>query len=423
VDQNSRDYGADHYVEPSASFGAKLREMNGPYKAQNPLLVGTLYTIDAIARLLPKRQYGIGENRPLRVLVANWAHLGDVVTILPLLKFLERHPRVRELGVLIGAWSRPVLESSDIAARIHVIDHWALDRSNKPLSRKIVRYLARRASLVDELGRCRYDMSIDTYSLFPSSHGIMRSASIPRRVGFTSGGLGPCLTNPFEWIPDERPLLEHQIKLLKPLLGEACPECLPASYPGFKSAAPAHLLQFGGRPYVVIHMGPQNIKGWVPEKWISLAKALKDQGYELVTTGGLGREMAVARVLSDKIPVRDLTGRLSWEQFVASVANAAAVVTIDTVAGHIAACFGVPVVTLTSGRTRLNLWRPNSSSAIALMHSVDCAPCHRTNGCSAMACLKLIDVGDVLSALQEVMKLRRNGASGSTLPDRPSNST
>ena len=127
--------------------------MTGPYNARNPLLVGALYTADALACLLPKRHRMIEEDRPLRVLVANWGHLGDVVTILPLLKFLEHHPQVQELGVLIGSWSRSVLKSSDIAARIHVIDHWDLDRSNKSKSRKITQYLLRRISLVHELSR------------------------------------------------------------------------------------------------------------------------------------------------------------------------------------------------------------------------------------------------------------------------------
>ena len=66
------------------------------------------------------------------------------MTILPLLKFLEYHPRFQHLGVLIGSWSRPVLEASDIAARIHLIDHWALDRSDRTKWRKITRYLAQR---------------------------------------------------------------------------------------------------------------------------------------------------------------------------------------------------------------------------------------------------------------------------------------
>ena len=54
--------------------------------------------------------------------------------------------------------------------------------------------------------------------------------------------------------------------------------------------------------------------------------------------------MDAARILSEKIKIKDLTGRLSWRQFVATVANATAVVTIDSVAGHVAACFSVPTV-------------------------------------------------------------------------------
>ena len=203
VDQNSRNCEVDHNVASGATFGKRLREMTGPYRARNPLLIGILYAIDAVARLLPKRRKKIDEDRPLRILVANWGHLGDVVTILPLLKFLEGHPRVEGIGVLIGSGSRPILETTDIAARIHVIDHWALDRSRRSIARKVAQYFMRRASLVNELSRCRYDMSIDTYASFPSTHGITWSAYIPRRVGFRSGGLGACLTDPFDWIPND----------------------------------------------------------------------------------------------------------------------------------------------------------------------------------------------------------------------------
>jgi ADP-heptose:LPS heptosyltransferase/glycosyltransferase involved in cell wall biosynthesis len=410
---NSRTSKDHREVGSNASYGKKRREMTGPYRARNPLLVGPLYTLDALACLLPKRRKEIKEDRPLRVLVADWGHLGDVVTILPLLKFLESHPRVEKLGVLIGSWSQSVMKSSDIAARIHTIDHWALDRSTKSTFRKMVRYLAQRASLVHELNQCQYDISIDAFASFPSSHSITWGASIPRRVGFKSGGLGPCLTDPFNWIPDDRFMLEQQLKLLKPLLGECYPASLTASYPGFNSAAPESLLGVGGRPYIVIHMGPQNARAWLPEKWISLAIALKGQGYELVATGGPGGEMEAARALNEKVRIKDLTGRLTWEEFVATVAGATAVVTIDSVAGHVAACFGVPTIVLVAGRQRLTLWRPNNSNAIALTHSVACAPCHRTKGCAAMACIRLIDVNTVISSLQRVIKLKDNDRSKS----------
>ena len=143
------------------------------------------------------------------------------------------------------------------------------------------------------------------------------------------------------------------------------PNICPHLIPEFEPAPLEDLLGTVDRPYIVLHMGPSNIRGWVPEKWLLLAAALKDQGYDLVVTGGAGEEMEAARILSEKIKVRDLTGRLSWQQFVATVANATAVVTIDSVAGHVAACFSVPTVVLTAGRQRISLWRPNNSNAIA----------------------------------------------------------
>ena len=402
--------------ESKPSFDTKLREMTGPYNARNPLLVGALYAMDVVASLLPKRQQEIGEDRPLRVLVANWGHLGDVLTILPLLKYLEHHPQVGELGLLIGSWSRSLVESSDITARIHIADHWALDRSDKSTSRKVLDYFLQRTSVIKELRECQYDMSIDTFSSFPSTHAITWGAAISRRVGFTSSGFGRSLTDPFDWIPNDQILLDHQLKLLKPLLGSSYPQSLPASYPGFVSASPERVLSPGRRPYIVIHMGPQDFKGWNPEKWISLARTLQGQGYDLIATGGPGREMDAARSLSEKISVRNLTGQLSWAQFVTTVANANAVITVDSVTGHVAACFGVPAVVLTTGRTRLSLWRPNNANIVELSHSVGCAPCHRTRGCAAMACVRRISVEDVLSSLQQAMESER---SGFTMPSKP----
>ena len=58
---------------------------------------------------------------------------------------------------------------------------------------------------------------------------------------------------------------------------------------------PEDLLGVGTGPYIVIHMGPQSLKGWVPEKWVLLAATLKERGYDLVATGGAGSEMEVAR--------------------------------------------------------------------------------------------------------------------------------
>jgi ADP-heptose:LPS heptosyltransferase/glycosyltransferase involved in cell wall biosynthesis len=405
-------------VGSGARFAEQLREMTGPYRARNPLLVGSLYALDSVARVLPRRQGKIAERGPLRVLVANWGHLGDVVTILPLLKFLEQHPRVEQLGVLIGSGSLPVLEASDIIAKIHVVDHWALNRSNQSTTRKIVRYHARRASLIDEIKASRYDMSIDTFATFPSTHGITWSASIPRRVGFVSGGLGALLTDAFRWVPDDKFMLDHQLELLEPILTDTSPQSLPASYPGFEGTIPAEVLGLGSVPYIVIHMGPASFRSWVWEKWVEVAETLAREGYGLVATGGTGSETEAARALQKRVSLLNLTGRLSWKQFVATVAKAAAVVTIDSVTGHVAASFGVPAVILAAGRQRLDLWRPKRPNIIMLTHTVGCAPCNRTRGCAAMACVRLIEVEEVLSSLRHVMKLSRTITSEQFMPIR-----
>lgn len=90
------------------------------------------------------------------------------------------------------------------------------------------------------------------------------------------------------------------------------------------------------------------------------------------------------------------------------------ILTIDFVAGHVAACFGVPAVVLAAGRQPIGLWRPNDPKAVMLTHQVAYAPCHRSRGCAAMACIKRLDVEDVLSSLQQVIKLPPSGLTGST---------
>jgi ADP-heptose:LPS heptosyltransferase/glycosyltransferase involved in cell wall biosynthesis len=390
----------------AASFGQKRREMTGAYNARNTLLVASLWGIDLFARLLPKVSGTTFEknNKQLRVLVANWGHLGDVVTILPLLNYLKHHPQIKQLGVLVGSGSRVVLESSDVGAQLHIIDHWALKRTRSSTIRKMIDYFVQRSAAIAEINRFQYDISIDTFSSFPSTHWITRSALIPRRIGFKSGGLGPLLTDAFNWIPSDESILDHQLKLLEPILGAEAPKHLSACYPGFNVALPAQMGEAAQRPYVVIHMGLQDFKGWPAEKWILLAKRLVNEGYDLVVTGAAGREAEVARDLARGVPVHDLSGQLSWAQFVSVVARAAAVVTIDSVTGHLAACFNTPVAVITTGRTRLSLWRPNSSTSEMLMQAVSCAPCNRTRGCEAMACVRQIAVEDVITSLEKLMR-------------------
>jgi ADP-heptose:LPS heptosyltransferase len=223
--------------------------------------------------------------------------------------------------------------------------------------------------------------------------------------------MGSLLTHPHAWVPDDRLMLDHQLELLNSLPELSAPKSLSACYPGIAAKG---AVGSAGRTYIVLHMGPPNIRGWIPEKWTELASALTKRGYRLVTTGTSGEEAKAAKQLNATVPLQDLTGRLNWEEFVNTIAGAQAVVTIDSIAGHVAACFEVPTVVLTAGRQRFGLWRPNQPRAVVVTHPVGCAPCHRSNGCDAMACVRLIDVADVLSGLEKA--ITKGGAVISSAP-------
>jgi ADP-heptose:LPS heptosyltransferase len=387
-----------------AAYAEPLREMTGPYRARSGPLVAALRLLDAAGRAAPRRAATPPTDRPLRVLVANGGHLGDIVSLLPLLRRLDRHPRVGELGLLVGRWGVGVLQATDLSARIHVLDHWALDRGPGGRIGKAGRYLGQAATMPGVLAQHRYDVSIDTFSTFPTTHVLTWRAGIPMRIGFDSGGGGGWLTHPVAWRAEEAPVAQQQLALLRPLFGAAAPSALPAVYPGYRPAALPPDLGISGSGHVILHMGSGAAsRDWDTEHWIWLARQLRAAGLEVAATGAPGREAEAAADVAERAGIVSLAGRLDWPQFVTVVAQSAAVVAVDTVIGHLAACFQAPTVVLTAGRQRLAYWRPNNPRAVQLTHPVACQPCFRTDGCEAMACVRRIEAGTVLDTLRRLL--------------------
>lgn len=107
----------------------------------------------------------------------------------------------------------------------------------------------------------------------------------------------------------------------------------------------------GERPAVagagVIHVGAfYGSRHWPVERFARVARALRADGLRVVVTGGAGdrpRAEAVARIAG--LPDEDvLAGRADLGAFVALVAHAAVVVTVDTGAAHVASAYGTPSV-------------------------------------------------------------------------------
>lgn len=377
--------------------------MTGKYRARNPALIAALTFLDMLGTLHPRRQSPLPTDRPIRLLIANWAHLGDVVAMLPLLEFLANHPRIGKIGVLIGSWSQCITSGLPFIEHVHRLDHFLLDRAAGGKRAKLRRYFRRQREVVREIREAHYDASIDLFSVFPSTHRLLWKAKIPMRVGFSCAGLGTYLTHPIEWPTDDEYILLKQLRLLEPIFGSETPKALSPAYPRF---VPSNLLERGlsaGRKYVLMHMGAGDYRSWPSTNWLELGRALKDRGGDLVFTGASGFEAEIAGRVANELGAQCVAGMLTWNEFVSAVANAAALISVDTVTGHLAACFRTPSIILLSGRWGAKFFRPNSTNAITITHPVGCSPCYRSSGCEAMACVRQITVADVLSTFDRLV--------------------
>lgn len=336
---------------------------------------------------------------PRRVLIAIGGHLGDAVIASAVFPLIGEVWPEAEIGVLTGSWSRAVLQQHPLVRRIHTVDHWKLDRSGSGAAARLRRYAGTRRQALREIRAVGYDVAVDLHPFFPNSIPLLRQAGIPVRAGYTSGGFARLLTHPVPWREAERHLAESHRELLAAL------------DPRFARAA---RLRYSLPPvpqgegevprgdYLLLHMGAGlQLKEWPADRWHTLVGELLDDGHTLVFTGtGAAQAEAADRAIGGRARCHNLCDRLSWGGFVEAVAGARLVVSVDSVAGHLASGAEVPVVVLTSGMNPIAQWRPLGERVRVMTHAMPCAPCNLSRGCAGMACIRGVTVREVLAAVR-----------------------
>jgi len=389
------------YAEPQ-------RAATGPFLARNPALVAGMWAADVGARILPARAAPLPEGRKLNVLVSNLGHAGDLIVTMPLIAALRAHPRVASVGVLIGPWSRGLAEAGDIADHIHVASHWTLDRGAGGMRAKMARAKALRGPVRAELKAASYNLAIDAYAWFGNTAMLLWEAGVPVRAGFTSGGGGGFFTHRAGFAPNES-VAANMARVARLVLPDL--EIGPAVYPGFReSQAALEEARALGR-YIVVHVGAGDPRrDWPAAHWIALCRSLTEAGYKLAFTG-LPAESAQIEPVRAETGGVSFAGKLDFVGFATLIKEAAGLVCVDTGAGHIAACFETPSAILFNGIQPGERWRPQQRFARRASVETACAPCHRTQGCAAMACLRHVTAQEVFAALQDAISAKQ-GAGG-----------
>ncbi|MEW6488308.1 MAG: glycosyltransferase family 9 protein [Thermodesulfobacteriota bacterium] len=368
------------------------------YLIQNPTWNAVFRAMDGLlaACLGQPRATRIGP--PRRILLSNGAHLGDVVISTAVLPVLRSAFPEAEIGFLAGSWSEPVLRGHPLVARTHRVDHWRAIREPMAPAAKLRRYLSTRRRALAELRAARYDVAVELYSYFPNQIALLWQAGIPVRVGYASSGFGPLLTHALPFEHKGLHEAQYQLRLLEVLpLPAGSPERLamvlrdplPEGVADVSRVLEALPRPFA--PYRVLHMGTSGSRRreWPPERWRVLAERLVAQGCQLLFTGLGEHEAQLAREAARGLPgCANACDRLGWEGFLAALRGAEVVYSAETSAGHIAAAYGVPVVTIRGAMHDPARWSPRGEACAVATHPVPCAPCHRREGCEGMECLR-----------------------------------
>jgi len=327
------------------------------YLAYNLFLLVYLALVDMFCRMLPKR----AKNTPIqRILLCNIAHLGDVVlarTFLPQIK--AKFPE-SQIGFLISQNSQIVLADNPCVDFMHILDHWKLHREPIHLVQKMLRYRRQKKRVIDEIKNTRYDLAIALSPFFPNAIDLLWQAKIPQRIGYESGGFGPLLTTALPWKAGTHILEGHKALL----------RCAPLHIENFASDVP--ILKKNTSNDVVVHMGSMGRhKEWRAEDWLPLIAHFAEEKIPVVFTGQGERENTrIQKIIQQTGWGKNLCDQLEWNQFCSTLQKARLVVSVDSVASHLAAQLGTQVIVIPKNRDLRVNFLPQESIVCQNPHAV-----------------------------------------------------
>jgi ADP-heptose:LPS heptosyltransferase len=390
--------------------------MQKKYLVNNFLGLWILRTIDVALFFLPKRQKT--PQKFQKILLSNIAHLGDVVIATSILPIIKKQFPKSEIGFICGSWSLPIIKGHELINNIYVVDHWKLNRTNKSRWQKVRQYLSTKRKALCEIRKEQYDVAIDLYPYFPNTIFLLWQANIGMRVGYNSGGFGPLLTHSYNLENSCQHMSIYNINLLKALsIKWVKKEPLLPSLPKIKdndqyfakpltqNTAPLPTEATAGfrlkEGYLLFHVGTDGIiKEWDIDKWQKLTQKFNKEGYSIVFTGRGARENRnIEQIIGSTSNCYNLCDKLNWHEFVLTIAKAQILISIDSVAVHIAAAFKVKTVVLFCGINDAKQW---INQGVVITKKLPCVPCNKKEGCNTMECLKGISVDEVFTKINDL---------------------
>ena len=342
-----------------------------------------------------------------RILLLKPCCLGDVLLTTPLLAALRRNYPQSEITYAVGAWARPMIETSrHIDAVLTIPDRWTV--GSIPIVARELRKRGFDAVFVPERS--------------PVPGVLTLLAGIPIRVGLDSQGRGFAYTHPV--LVPETVIHEADLYLLlAQALGLAPGERRLWFFPTAEDRREAERLLAelpGEGPLVVLHPGGGSNPGmllerkrWLPERWARVVDTLHAERGARVLIVGSANEASIAAAVGATIRTQAavMARQWRWGVLAAVIESAALFLGHDTGMSLLANAVGTPHVVV-FGPSDPQMYGPYGASGRSVWRPTRQSPCFY-NGTAPIVCpcagqcMRNVEVADVLRAIESVLDMPR----------------
>ncbi|MDE3055205.1 MAG: glycosyltransferase family 9 protein [Verrucomicrobiota bacterium] len=293
---------------------------------------------------------------PRRILLSNWASLGDLFLATSLVPILKHHFPDCKIGFLVSKNSSEVLATCTDIDWVHAVEtpFMETDWQYKTAWQRFISYLrftfCKNRAIAAEIAQKKYTSALELYPYFPNTIPILWHAKIPFRIGFNTGGYSHLLDQTIPWRNDC--YLTKQYESLLELLHIPLERPLQAALRVDSSLLPPS-------PYFLFHPGTSHhSKEFSLSFWQELYQLCQKRKIPIYFTGHGAKE---ERFIRDIGAENNFYRTTSWSSLTSLIAGSAGVVSVDSVPVHIAAALGVPFAVLYKKYSPL--WFPKGGTA------------------------------------------------------------
>jgi len=334
------------------------------------------------------------------LLAVRLRQLGDVLASLEVLRAIKAHRPERRIAFVVNAPYAPLVEPEPYIDRVLVPP-----KGGAPAWFHFLR----------EVRALHASAAIDLHGSARSAL-ITRISGAPLRVGFDVRGRSRAynVVEPRgEFTADGRRIPHNPITWGARLARHAGCETTHTLPPAIKAGEDTHdsvrkrLIEAGvglaaleSCNVVALNPGRAVVtKYWSPQRFITLARQLRDEGRVVMIFWGPGEEAQADFIARESGALR--APAFSLVEMCAALRFCAALVTIDSGLKHLAVCARTPTVTV-FGSTDPREWHMGGTHDIALWKGLSCSPCRRLDCPMGVPCMDM-DAAAVLGALKHAL--------------------